>query len=131
MADIRLKDLPQEAQDKLRDLDHSSAALLAIDAMHARNAAKAANYSADPLEAMREASRVRNAKVTVEIDDPVGLTLDTLEIAIAALHRKSFDTYDASNLARVLETAEAVLRVYVDNKDEADDRVRAILFPQK
>lgn len=132
MPDVRFKDLPQEAREILaRDLTHENAMFLAIDAVNARESERQATFPADPMEGLREARKVGSAPVKVEFDDPVELALDLLEVAIAALHRKDFDGYDAPRLARVLETAEAALRVYNDKQKEVDDRVRAILFPLK
>jgi len=131
MAEVRFKDLPPEAQAMLRDLTVADAKMLAIGAAHAREAERFAGYPTDPTEAMRDARKVANAPVRIETDDPVGLAIDTLEVATAALSRGSFDDHDASALVTLLMVAESALRDHRRNQDEASDRIRAVLFPQK
>lgn len=132
MGEVRLKDLPLEAREILtRDLTHENAMWLAIDALRERDASAQASYPADPIEGLRQAREAAHRKVTVETDDPVGLAIDTLEVATAALSRGSFDDHDAGALVTLLHVAWTALRNHRRNMDEANDRVRAILFPQK
>lgn len=132
MADVHLRDLPVEAREIIaRNLTHENAMWLAIDAINAREAAKHASYPADPLEALREAWKVAKAEIDIQTDDPIGLVIDTLEVATAALDRGSFDDHDAKALITLLHVAENVLRAHRQQQDEATDRIRAILFPQK
>lgn len=131
MAGPRLQDLPAAAQDMLRDLDHHGASLLAIDAHHARDRDRRQSYPVDPIEALRAARKAWRQDVEVRVDDPVGLALDTFEVAIAALSRGAFDDRDASALVTVMSLADQALRQYRANADDAGDRLHALTHPQK
>lgn len=131
MAGPRFQDLPAAAQDALRDLDHHGATLLAIGAAHARDAERQRSYPRDTVEAVKAARAARAAQVLVEIDSPLDLAIDTLEVACATLSRGSFDDHDAGAMVTLLQLAETALRTFRTNINEADDRLRAITHPSK
>lgn len=128
---VNFRDLPQKAQDMLRDLDDHDAALLAIDARRERDLAKERAYPADPIEALRAAQKVARTPVMVEVDDPIGFAISTLEIATVAMDRGGFDDHDAGALVTLLNLVEYALRSHREYQDEANDRIRAITHPQK
>lgn len=114
-----------------RDLDFENATLLAIEARRARDLAQQASYPTDPLQALKAVREVRGAAVAVEIDAPADFAISVLAIAQAVLGRKDFDNWEGEALTEILSVAESGLRQWRKQDEEASDRIRAVLCPQK
>ena len=122
---LKLTDLPEEAQEKLKPLSRLGFELLEIDARRIRHEEAEAEFPTEAQEAMRAANKRLIADVDLKVPSPREFVESAFELALLALNSKDFTCDDTEHLAHVLSVARDVNAANNGIVEEASARLRA------
>ncbi len=111
MSNLKLRDLPPDAIEKLKPLSHEAFDFLSIEAGLMREADQTATYPTDPLEALYGVWATFRRKPESVEEDLLDDLHDAVRVACLVLGRETdLDAEDCRHLWAILNRAESLIR---------------------
>lgn len=124
---LSLADLPDEAVDKLKNLDHAGFHFLGVDAYRMRGEDQEAAFPKDARAALKDISKAMSASPKIEVDEPLEEIVWAFDMLCVALGRgEDLDRQDCQAFWSVASKARSLAMDCRERDREIRQRLRAL-----